>query len=436
MKVSQTLNLFIYSCLNNYRNSLKSVLNDQDFDYNKASDMASSDNEVSTRQDVNNTMEEDNKDVNKMILAAKNGRWHEVYQVIGSPENPKKDFLINSIPENRRWSVLMQAVWWRNSRALTTILQFTACDISTKAKEGNSEIGPDGGKTALEIAQCFGYKNLGNTLSTWKGSDNEQELDTFQPYLSGYYNEFLGLIRITLGSYKRAFYPNRADPSKSLITILNEIFRDMESSEARWKAIRDKICEAVYTVCDMTYRRIKECTTRIQFYEAIINAYTIEENYLYDILNTALRRQRREGYRPTAIDLAIGPYVVIYQTLLLFWPNIPRERATTYRKMLVSQKDIDKYVVGTKFVWLSFVSSSVEYQKAIPFPTCAPSGDKVIIFTINNTTHSPWQPKNIEKFAQYMERERVYPAGAKFIITKRRQANNGDIHVSLKLLSG
>ncbi|KAK3092631.1 hypothetical protein FSP39_005159 [Pinctada imbricata] len=407
----------------------------KDLEYQKASDMDYSMRETPTREEIRNTMEEDNKDVNKMILAAKNGRWHEVYQVIGTPENPKKDFLINSIPENRRWSILMQAVWWKNQRALATILRFPACDISTKAKEGFSEIGPDGGKTALEIAQCFGHKNLGNVLLTKKESDSDQELDTFQPHISGHYNEFLGLIRITLGSYKRAFYPSRADPSKSLITILNEIFIDMESSETRWKAVRDKICESVYTVCDMTHGRLKACTTREQFYEAIINAYTIEENFLYDILNTALRRQRREGYRPTAVDLAIGPYVVVYQTLLLFWSKITKESATTYRKMLVSQKDIDKYVVGTKFVWLSFVSSSVEYRKAIPFPTCAPSGDKTIIFTINNTTNSPWQPKNIEKYAQYMERERVYPAGAKFLITKRRTASNGDIHVTMNLLS-
>jgi hypothetical protein len=124
----------------------------------------------------------------------------------------------------------------------------------------------------------------------------------------------------------------------------------------------------------------------------------------------------------------------MYQLLLLFWNKLHRESCVTYRRMRVSSDDLAKYQVGTRFAWMSFVSSSVELEKAVMFPTCGPSGDKVIVFTIDNSSASHWQPRNIEKYAMYMERERVYPAGAKFLVTKRTQ-NPQQTNISLKLIN-
>lgn len=157
---------------------------------------------------------------------------------------------------------------------------------------------------------------------------------------------------------------------------------------------------------------------------------------MYDHLNTALRRQRQADYMPTADDLALGPYVLMYQLLLLFWNKLRKESSITYRRMRVSATDLEKYQVGTKFAWMSFVSSSVELEKAVMFPTCGPSGDKIIVFTIDTSTPSHWQPRNIEKFAMYMERERVFPAGAKFLVTNRTpdRTNADQTNISLKLI--
>lgn len=157
---------------------------------------------------------------------------------------------------------------------------------------------------------------------------------------------------------------------------------------------------------------------------------------MYTRVNTALRRQRSHGFRPTAEDLALGPYILVCQLLLLYWDRLGKESNTTYRKVLLTKNHQEKYIKGVNFAWLSFVSSSVSYEKAIPFPTCEPEEEvstHPTMFIFDNTCVCRWQPRNIEKFAMYEEEERVYPAGSHFLVTNRTD-ENGDIRIYLKLL--
>ena len=101
--------------------------------------------------------------------------------------------------------------------------------------------------------------------------------------------------------------------------------------------------------------------------------------------------------------------------------------------MKITARDLAKYQPGTKFTWLSFVSSSVEHKCAQIFPSCQPSGDLEVHFVIDNAADSQWQPLNIESYACYMEKERVYPAGAQFLV-KRRTVKNGVPTIKLQLL--
>jgi hypothetical protein len=117
----------------------------------------------------------------------------------------------------------------------------------------------------------------------------------------------------------------------------------------------------------------------------------------------------------------------------MYWNKLVPEKLTTYRKILVKEADCRRYQRGTRFVWLSFVSSSVDLNKAEPFPTCVPSGEHKMTFIIENSNPNRWQPRNIEAYAQYVERERVYPAGAEFIVTDRSKVD-GFTQVHLKLL--
>ena len=142
----------------------------------------------------------------------------------------------------------------------------------------------------------------------------------------------------------------------------------------------------------------------------------------------------QQGYRPTGEDLAMGPYCVMYQLLLLFWGDLPQERKPTYRKMMMRPEDADQYRVGTQFVWLAVVSSAVREDHTHAFPTSGPTGDVTVIFEIDNSEPCLWQPRNIEKHATFKETERTYPAGGKFRVTQRQRVDENEIRVDLKLL--
>ncbi|KAL3855628.1 hypothetical protein ACJMK2_014835 [Sinanodonta woodiana] len=292
--------------------------------------------------------------------------------------------------------------------------------------------------TAIELAGAYGFTDVKKVLTNHicNFETEAEEIDTFYPWHADMELKGPGLIDITLTAYKNTFHPKNIDPRKPIVTVLGDIFNDLNTSQNRWKDVRDKICDSLYVVSDVSGKQLKKCASRQEFYESIVNVYTNESTFLYTIMNTALRRQNVSDYKPSAMDLAMGPYVVMFQTLLLFWAELTRETATTYRRMLLTEKDVEQYQTGVRFTWLSFVSSSVDLEKALPFPTRSEVKDGcIVIFTIDNTIRSTHTPRNIEKYAQYMERERVYPTGSTFVVTGRRRERNNDIYVDLKLLS-
>lgn len=170
------------------------------------------------------------------------------------------------------------------------VLQFPTCDIRIKAKEGVSEIGPTGGKSAEEIASGFKRTEIAQLLKNNVSRIGAQAPETFHPLSSGLEDYVLSLLKVTLAAYKTAFQPHQIE-SKTFNDLLLEVWQNVNSVPGRWKVARDKVAEAAYVVCEETCNNIKACKRKQEFYEAIINAYTIEENYLYDHLNTALRRQ-------------------------------------------------------------------------------------------------------------------------------------------------
>ncbi|XP_052075609.1 uncharacterized protein LOC127713048 [Mytilus californianus] len=379
------------------------------------------------------SIEQDHKDIQSMFSAAKMGKWPEVWRILGTPSRPLKPYLINIIPEDRRWGLLQQAVWWNNSSAIKKLIQFQACDKDLKAKDSISEKGPTGGHTAQQIAELFGYLEVSNIIKNHIPSIREEDIETYYDGNSSIENEEYGLFRLTLAAYKGAFHPSYVDKTKQLSVLLNDVFKHVNTAN-NWMAVRDKVAQALNSSCEEASKVVSQCTTKLDFYRRIVNVYTDETTQLYTNMNTALRRQRDTGFKPTANDLALGPYILMFHLLLFCWRDLVRERTKTYRKMKISARDLAKYQPGTKFTWLSFISSSVQQQCAQIFPSCAPSGDLEVHFVIDNSTDSQWQPLNIEDYACYTEKERVYPAGAQFLI-KRRSTKNGVPTIQLKLLA-
>ena len=359
-----------------------------------------------------------------------------MWKILGYPLNEKKAYLINCCPENRTWTVLQLAVWWNNTEVVTKLLQFSTIDTYGKTKENPSKTKGDGGLTAFEIAEKEKYAEVSKLLHSFVCGIENQEVDTFHPYRREIQIQELVLLRITLAAYKNTFHPSTIDPTKPIMVVLQDVFSFINSTTRR-RTVRDKMSEFVFLACQDYSEEIKASESRDKFFETIVNVYTNENTRLYTRVNTALRRQRAHGFRPTADDLALGPYILMYQLLLLFWVKLEKESKPTYRKMILSKSHQDKYRKGVKFTWLSFVSSSINFAKAIPFPTCEPDEETCVhptIFIIDNSCDCRWQPRNIEKFAMYEEEERVYPAGSQFLVTNRIE-ENGETQIHLKLLS-
>ena len=373
---------------------------------------------MGTISSTTRSIEEDHKDIQDMFAAAKMGNWRAVWRILGSPERPLKPYLINLIPENRRWGVIQQAVWWNNQSVIRTLLKFPTCDKYLSAKEGISEKGQSGGNTAEEIAKAFGHLEISKIIEKHINLQPDDEIDTFYTGTSTIDNEGFGLFRLTLAAYKEAFHPSVIDKTKPLFVLVKNIFSHVNTGN-NWMIVRDRVAQSLYCVCKEAGVSLSNCRDRLDFYRVIVNVYTDETTQLYTYLNTALRRQKDDGFKPTSKDLALGPYILMFHTLLYCWNKLAREKQTTYRKMKITEGDLKKYQPGKTFTWLSFVSSSVQQQCAQIFPSCEPSGDIEVHFIINNSRASQWRPLNIEEYACYTERERVYPAGAQFLITKR-----------------
>ena len=378
-----------------------------------------------------NGIELESTKVKDLVLAAKQGKWENVFSILATYPH-----LINAIPEDRRWGVLHQAVWWNKQDNIKNLLKLPTCDSRTLTKEAMSEVGETSACTPFEIAQKYGYTQIGKLLEEHSNiltsEEDVEDLPTFHYKNSDVQLKGLGLLKITLASYRQTFCPFTINKDKPLSVVMEEIFEYVDTNQ-NWLAVKEKTFDSLYTVCQPAAQSLKNAKTKEDFYFKIINGYTNEDTQLYMYLNIALRRQEERSYRPTARDLGLGPYILMFHLLLMYWNKLVPEKLTTYRKILVKEADCRRYQRGTQFVWLSFVSSSVDLNKAEPFPTCVPSGELKITFIIENSTPSRWRPRNVESFAQYVEQERVYPAGAEFIVTGRSEVN-GITNVHLKLL--
>ncbi|CAC5415907.1 unnamed protein product [Mytilus coruscus] len=130
---------------------------------------------------------------NKCLKQQKMGNWSRVWGILGTPSRPLKPYLTNLIPEDRRWGLLQQAVWWNNHVAIRTLFQFQACDKTLMVKKGISEKGPTGAFVAKQIAALFGYLEAAKIIKDHINPRREEGIQTFYDGNSSIENEEYGL---------------------------------------------------------------------------------------------------------------------------------------------------------------------------------------------------------------------------------------------------
>lgn len=372
-------------------------------------------------------IEQDHKDIVTLLESAQKGIWQKVWTILET-----KPYLVNCCPENSHYTVLHHAVRLNAKEQIIKLLDLPTIDIEVNTKEGTPQSGYGKGVKASELAHELGYRDI---CELFQRDDicniEKEEIATFHTSTEGY-----SLFRLTLAGFKNTFHPSKIDSSKPITTVFEDVYHSMNTTEM-WKHVRDNVSQSMSQFSQEYSEKIMQCTERSQFYITIIEIYTTHGIKVYARVNTALRRQRLFGFKPTAVDLALGPYILVFHLLIIFWNKLQTESKRTYRQVLLSEFEQQQYTKGTEFFWLSFVSTSAKKTKAIAYPE-----DKIVkvnqrlktLFIFDNSSPRSWQPKNIEKFAQFDEEERLFPAGCRFVVTGR-ETKDDETFIYLKPVS-
>ena len=372
--------------------------------------------------DANINVEEASRLVSKMVLAAKNGKWSEVFPILD-----EKKYLINCIPEERAWAALHQAVWWNNMPNVQRLLKYPSCDSQVKTKQDRAnESGP--GKTAEDIARKKGFTDIAKFLKDFHDEHRESRfagaIPTYVTAKDGERmdREGLPLLLLSLANYKKTFHPDSIIPHEAFSKILREVFDYMDHGPSHWLEIKKKVTSSLCAFDKNAADHLSAMNdhsprtdSEKAFFIELVKLYT--SNHVYSALNKALRREGQRGqYRPTGDDLALAPYALSLDVILFHWKELKPVSKTTYRRMKnMKDEDLKKYAKGTQFVWLSFVSSSLVKEAIEGF------GD--ILFEISNDTPGAehWQPRDISSISEIShEVEALYPVGVEFLVTDVR----------------
>lgn len=369
-------------------------------------------------------VEEDARDVSRMVLAAKNGEWAAVFRILD-----RKPYLINCIPEDRAWGALHQAAWYEDEKNVTKVLSYQTCDSEIKTKQDRSnESGP--GKTPLWIARNLRpnarvagvldkfnreerAKRFGGTIPTYVTAIAGKKMDK-----SG-----LPLLLLSLANYKQAFHPGTVSPQEAFTSLLKDVFKYVDGP-SHWEYAMNKtsssICAFDKAAADFLSTDVPfaKTTAEQRFFARTVKLYT--KDHIYREVNESLRREGQKGsYKPTGYDLALCPYTLLLDVLLFYWDELNPVSATTFRGMTLSSSDLNQYAKGTQFVWLNFVSTSLDMSAAIGF------AGNTLFEIANDTTGlaSAWRPRNLSHplhdIHEYPhEKEALYPAGAEFEVTE------------------
>ncbi len=157
----------------------------------------------------------------------------------------------------------------------------------------------------------------------------------------------------------------------------------------------------------------------------MIRLYT--GNWVYGEINKAMAREFQPDYKPTAADLALGLYALLFDITITFWPALDTNCYKTYRG--VGNK-LGDYKTGQEIMFTSIVSSSGSESTARGF-----AGSYGTLFKIDNSADATTRPKYIRKYSVLPgEDEYVYAIGTEFRIKSVKMESNLRV-IKLDLLS-
>ena len=380
---------------------------------------------MANRRDLD--VDQHSKDVDNMVWAAKYGEWNTVEDILKN-----KPYLINCIPQHRKWAVVHQAAWWGNECAIKNMLQCPSFDSEVNTRGG--EFWPKCTKAA-GIAEKKGFTKVAKILRNFRDNERQDRFSGTMPtFVTAPIKDYaIPLFLLSVASYKQALHPDDIGVKKAFKDVMEEVYKYTWERE-HWEEAKKVICSSLLSYCKAASDYLQHhSSNEDKFHSSIIKLYT--KGYIYREVNDALRKegQLQRKFKATGDDVAVGPYALMLDILLFFWKDLTKETRKTYRGMDLQDDDLKKYQVGTQFVWLSFVSSSTNREKANEFGN--------VLFVISNDTPEAklWCPRNIHCHSMFPgEMEAIYPAGAEFKVTKvtkHKEITKEKYEIELKLMS-
>ena len=362
--------------------------------------------------------------IRNIAKSAKYSEWNDVWRILD--KNPD---LINCIPNERAWSVLHQAVWYDNVKAVRKILSYPACDPQIRTKLDITE-DSGVGMRPIELAKSQEIKAI------LKATENILLSNIEAPTMLNIKkieNSLGGCIIKTLSCNQGVLIPIKwnfkgEESIQSIPYLMRTIF-DFVNTADNWVNTRNKISLTIQqyskSLGDKLWRqKAKNCDTKDCFYGRVIRLYTEERNSIYKEMNRMLRLQDNsiEGYKPDGMQLSLCPYSLLLNSIIMEWSEMNRYTGITYRSCSLTKEEANQYVKGQRFVWLSFSSCSKEEMSREP--------DSYMIVIDNSMYSDKWLPREITRYSKYpYENECLYPFGAQFEVTDVKGK-----HICLKLI--
>lgn len=362
-----------------------------------------------------------------MVLAAKMGKFHNVFAILD-----RKPYIVNCIPEERAWSALHQAIYIGNLDNVVTLVENYGADVSICTKADRAAAA-DAGTDALSLALKFSRKHIYNFLLkhtlVQKTAVKGQDISYFTLHKNGSVYPFqkYPLFKITLASYKTLLLrpDSTIDSKRHIVHIVEDVLTNTSTS---WKDAMDKVRTTLYGIDRGYSEYLLGAYSKEEFFERIIRLHT--EMILHHFVTPALIRQSNSPYKPLAADLAVGPFALMLNAVLLHWERLESYSGYTYRG--VGDDVTDKYRPGQTFLFLHFVASSQSRRVAEYF---AGEGDLTVlgtIFIFDNSTPSKWQPRSVRNYSRFPDEEEcLFPLGAEFRVESVDKKSH---EIRLKLL--
>ena len=367
-------------------------------------------------------IKEDNEDVGKAVLAAKDGKWDTVFKIL-----KEKPFLINCIPEGRTWGMLHQAVYWKNLTVVSKLLDEPNCDVFIETLQSrNSDARPS--STPREVAVQMGGRKViekklhSKEVKVWKTRFGGKI--TYQvPKKEG--EKIVGQLPLfmmaVINNRKTLLSPGTC-PKTHLVDLLKQIFKEEVHN---WEKVKHRLYLTVYGICKSAAEKFENSKSERKFFENIVHFYTRPQ--YHNRINNAISRSFDGNDHPVrAEDLSVALYDLMLDCVLMCWDGLKAVSKTTYRgvRMKVNFKK------GSKIMFTHFLSSSLD-ETIAKDEFCGNNGTLMII---DNSAHSKDRPKDIRDFSQFKrEKECLYGIGAEFEVKDIDDSNSYRM-VKLKLI--